>query len=427
NPILLKPSNDTDAQLIVLGRPVGTFSAAAYGSEQIPLLRRVVREAYERLAAQYEVVVIEGAGSPAEVNLRDRDLTNMDVAEMAKAPVLLVGDIDRGGVFAALVGTLELLDPPERDRVQGFIINKFRGDRELLAPGLEFLMARTRKPVFGVIPFDRNLRIPEEDALPERAFANGRRRDASRPQIGVIALPHLSNFTDFDPLAAEPDVDLFYVRDPEEVRLADCLILPGSKSTVEDLLFLRKTGLAQAVTRAAREEKVIVGICGGYQMLGTWIADPDHVESAQDQVRGLGLLQMATRFQREKITHQVRATCVRSGEEVRGYEIHHGVSFPMDGTRPAFEIVERSGQAVRIHDGACDGSGKIWGSNIHGLFDNDAFRRQFLQTVWEARGLAHPVSLRPEWTLEHELDRWADLIRVHLDMTAMYRLLEVKR
>ncbi|MGH7370367.1 MAG: cobyric acid synthase [Candidatus Methylomirabilales bacterium] len=427
NPILLKPSNDTDAQVIVLGRPVGTFSAAAYGSEQIPILRRVVREAYTRLAAQVEVVVIEGAGSPAEMNLRDRDLTNMAVAEMADAPVLLVGDIDRGGVFAAFVGTLELLDPVERDRVQGFIINKFRGDRELLAPGLEFLMARTGKPVFGVIPFDRNLRIPEEDALPERAFANGRRRDASRLQIGVIALPHLSNFTDFDPLAAEPDVNLFYVRDPEEVRLADCLILPGSKSTVEDILFLRKMGLAQAVTRAAREEKVIVGICGGYQMLGTWIADPDHVESAQDQVRGLGLLQMTTRFQKEKITHQVRATCVRSGEEVRGYEIHHGVSFPMDGTRPAFEIVERSGQAVRIHDGACDGSGKIWGSNIHGLFENASFRRQFLQAVWEARGLSHPISVRPKWNLEHELDRWADLVRVHLDMAAIYRLLEAKR
>ncbi|MCI0483423.1 MAG: cobyric acid synthase [candidate division NC10 bacterium] len=427
NPVLLKPSNDTDAQVIVLGRPVGTFSAAAYGSEQIPVLRRVVREVYERLAAQYEVVVIEGAGSPAEVNLRDRDLTNMDVAEMAEAPVLLVGDIDRGGVFAALIGTLELLDPAERERVQGFIINKFRGDRQLLAPGLDFLVARTGKPVFGVIPFDRNLHLPEEDALPEGAFANGRRRDASRLQIGVIALPHLSNFTDFDPLAAEPDVNLFYVRDPEEVRLADCLILPGSKSTVEDLLFLRKMGLAQAVTHAAKEKKVVVGICGGYQMLGTWVADPDHVESTQDQVKGLGLLPVTTRFQKEKITHQVRASCVRSGEEVSGYEIHHGISLYLDGTTPAFEIVERSGQAVQIHDGACDDSGKVWGSNIHGLFNNASFRRRFLQAVWEARGLPHPVSVRPEWNLEHDLDRWADLVRAHLDMAAIYRLLEAKR
>ncbi len=427
NPILLKPSNDTDAQVIVLGRPVGTFSAAAYGSEQIPVLRRVVREAYERLAAQYEVVVIEGAGSPAEVNLRDRDLTNMDVAEMAEAPVLLVGDIDRGGVFAALIGTLELLNPAERDRVQGFIINKFRGDRELLAPGLEFLVARAGKPVFGVIPFDRNLCVPEEDALPERAFANEAPSDSRRPRLGVVLLPHLSNFTDFDPLAAEPDLELRYVADPNEIAGLDGVILPGSKSTVADLDFLRERGLAEAIARAAARGKVVVGICGGYQMLGTWVADPDHVESTQDQVKGLGLLPVTTRFQKEKITHQVRASCVRSGEEVRGYEIHHGVSFPMDGTTPAFEIVERSGQAVQIHDGACDDSGKVWGSNIHGLFNNASFRRRFLQAVWEARGLPHPVSVRPEWNLEHELDRWADLVRAHLDMAAIYRLLEAKR
>jgi len=426
NPILLKPNNDTDAQVIVLGRPVGTFSAAAYGSEQIPVLRRVVREAYTRLAAQVEVVVIEGAGSPAEVNLRDRDLTNMAVAEMADAPVVLVGDIDRGGVFAALVGTLELLDPAERDRVQGFIINKFRGDRELLGPGLEFLMARTGKPVFGVIPFDRNLRLPEEDALPERAFANGRRRDVSRLQIGVIAVPHLSNFTDFDPLAAEPDVNLFYVRDPEEVRLADCLILPGSKSTVEDLLFLRKMGLAQAVTHAAKEEKVIVGICGGYQMLGTVIVDPDHVESGRGDVRGLGLLKVRTRFEKEKITHQVRARCYWTGDEVHGYEIHHGVSLCLDGTMPAFEILERSGQATQTLEGARDGGGRIWGTNIHGLFDNDAFRHRFVADLCERVGRPGPARVRPSWNVDQELDRWAEVLRAHLDVPAIYRLLEGK-
>ena len=427
NPVLLKPSNDTDAQVIVLGRPVGTFSAAAYGRDQIPVLRRVVREAYTRLAAQVEVVVIEGAGSPAEVNLRDRDLTNMDVAEMAEAPVLLVGDIDRGGVFAALLGTLELLESAERERVRGFIINKFRGDRQLLAPGLDFLVARTGKPVFGVVPFDRNLHLPEEDALPEDAPANGRRRHANCLQIGVIALPHLSNFTDFDPLAAEPDVNLFYVRDSEEVRLADCLILPGSKSTVEDLLFLRRMGLAQAVTHAAKEGKVVVGICGGYQMLGAVIADPDHVESGQDTVSGLGLLRMTTRFQKEKVTHQVRATCLRSREEVRGYEIHHGVSFPMGGTTAAFEIVERSGQAVRVHDGACDGSGKVWGSNIHGLFDNDAFRHRFVSDLCERVGRPGPACVRPFWNVDQELDRWTEVLRAHLDVPAIYRLLEAKR
>ncbi|MEE9138870.1 MAG: cobyric acid synthase, partial [candidate division NC10 bacterium] len=217
NPILLKPTNETDAQVIVLGRPTGTFSAVAYGAEQIPALRRVVREAYERLAAEYEVVLIEGAGSPAEVNLRDRDVVNMAVADMADAPVLLVGDIDKGGVFAALVGTLELLEPAERDRVAGFVINKFRGDLTLLAPGLDFVEARTGKRVFGVVPFCRDIRLPEEDALPEH-FTPGTAQENGRGlRIGVVALPHLSNFTDFDPLAAEPDVQLSYIRSPDEM------------------------------------------------------------------------------------------------------------------------------------------------------------------------------------------------------------------
>jgi adenosylcobyric acid synthase len=427
NPILLKPTNETHAQVVVLGRPAGTFSAVAYGVEQIPTIRRVMREAYERLAAQYEVVLIEGAGSPAEVNLRDRDVVNMAVAETADAPVLLVGDIDKGGVFAALVGTLELLEPAERDRVAGFIINKFRGDATLLTPGLDFLATRTGKPVFGVIPFCREIRLPEEDALPEH-FTPGTGREKSRGlRIGIIALPHLSNFTDFDPLAAEPDVDLSYVRDSSEIETLDCLIIPGTKSTAEDLAFLRDRGLAGAIVQAAARGKVVVGICGGYQMLGTSIADPDRVESEQDQVDGLGLLQVTTRFHREKVTHQVRARCRWTGDEVRGYEIHHGLSFPVDGTSPAFEIVERSGQAVRIHDGARDGSGRVWGSNIHGLFENAVFRHRFLRELWEIKGDPGSAGRRQDWNLEHEYDRLADLVRAHLDMPAVYRLLGGKR
>ncbi|MCZ6480127.1 MAG: cobyric acid synthase [Candidatus Methylomirabilales bacterium] len=427
NPILLKPTNETDAQVIVLGRPTGTFSAVAYGAEQIPALRRVVREAYERLAAEYEVVLIEGAGSPAEVNLRDRDVVNMAVADMADAPVLLVGDIDKGGVFAALVGTLELLEPVERDRVAGFVINKFRGDLTLLAPGLDFVEARTGKRVFGVVPFCRDIRLPEEDALPEH-FTPGTAQENGRGlRIGVVALPHLSNFTDFDPLAAEPDVQLSYIRSPDEMAALDCLILPGSKSTAEDLTFLRDRGLADAIKRAAANGKVVVGICGGYQMLGTRIADPDHVESERNQVEGLGLLQVTTRFRREKITHQVRARCQWNECEVTGYEIHHGLSFPVDGAETAFEIVERSGQAVRIQDGAHDGSGRVWGSNIHGLFENASFRHRFLQELWETRGGSRPVSNPQGWDLEREYDRLADLVRAHLDMAAIYRLIEGKR
>ncbi len=427
NPILLKPTNETDAQVIVLGRPTGTFSAVAYGAEQIPALRRVVREAYECLASEYEVIMIEGAGSPAEINLRDRDVVNMAVAEMADAPVLLVGDIDKGGVFAALVGTLELLEPAERDRVAGFVINKFRGDLTLLAPGLDFVSARTGKRVFGVVPFCRDIRLPEEDALPEH-FTPGTARQSGRGlRIGVIALPHLSNFTDFDPLAAEPDVELSYVRDPKEIVALDCLILPGSKSTAEDLVFLHERGLADAIKRTAANRKVVVGICGGYQMLGTLIADPDRVESELDQVEGLGLLEVRTHFRREKITRQVRARCQWNSAEVTGYEIHHGLSFPADGISPAFEIFEQSGQAVRIHDGARDSSGRIWGSNIHGLFENASFRHRVLEELWKMKGRPCPVGPRRAWDLEREYNQLADLVRTHLDMPAIYRLLEGKR
>ena len=427
NPILLKPTNDTDAQVIVLGRPAGTFSAVAYGVEQIPALRRVVREAYERLAAEYEVVLIEGAGSPAEVNLRDRDLVNMAVADMADAPVLLVGDIDKGGVFAAFVGTLELLEAAERDRVAGFVINKFRGDLTLLAPGLDFVAARTGKRVFGVVPFCRDIRLPEEDALPEH-FTPGTAQENGRGlRIGVIALPHLSNFTDFDPLAAEPDVQLSYIRSPDEMAALDCLILPGSKSTAEDLMFLHERGLADGIKRTAANGKVVVGICGGYQMLGTLIADPDRVESELDQVEGLGLLQVRTQFRREKITRQVRARCQWNSAEVTGYEIHHGLSFPADGISPAFEIFEQSGQPVRIHDGARDRNGRIWGSNIHGLFENASFRHRVLEELWKMKGRPCPVGPRRAWDLEREYNQLADLVRTHLDMPAIYRLLEGKR
>jgi adenosylcobyric acid synthase len=347
----------------------------------------------------------------------------MAVAEIADAPVLLVGDIDKGGVFAALVGTVELLEPEERDRVAGFVINKFRGDLTLLAPGLDFLAARTGKPVFGVIPFCRDLRLPEEDALPERLKPGRAETNNHRVRIGVVALPHLSNFTDFDPIAAQPEVTLTFVRGPEEIAESDCLILPGSKSTVADLAYLRERGLADAIRRAAASGKVVVGICGGYQMLGTYIADPDQVESERDHVVGLGLLQVATRFRREKITHQVRARCRWSGDEVTGYEIHHGVSVPLDGTTPAFEVLERSGQPVRISDGARSGNGRIWGSNIHGLFDNTSFRHRFLKELWEAKGLPCPVGIQ-DWNLDREFDRMADLVRTHLDMVAIYQLLE---
>ncbi len=294
NPILLKPSSDTACQVILQGKVEGNYSANAYG-RYVHDAWAAVCDSYQRLARQYEVILIEGAGSPAEVNLKDRDIVNMRTAEMAGAPVLLAADIDKGGVFASLIGTLELLEPHERQRIKGFLINKFRGDVSLLSPGIDFLEKRTGIPVLGVIPYFKDIYIQEEDGVVlENGGCHGMKSAIRNPQsaidIVVLHLPHISNFTDLDALAAEPGVQVRYTREPAELTGADVVVIPGSKNTISDLLYLRETGLEQGVREYAAAGGMVVGICGGYQMLGLTINDPFMIDGDVREADGMGLL-----------------------------------------------------------------------------------------------------------------------------------------
>jgi adenosylcobyric acid synthase len=412
NPVLLKPEADSRSQVVVLGRPWRTLRAASYYRRKEELWP-VVTAALDRLRNSYELVLIEGAGSPVELNLRPLDIVNMAVARHAAAPVLLVADIDRGGIFAQLLGTLSLLEPDERALVRGLIVNKFRGDRALFADGVRILEERGGVPVLGVVPFLPALAVPEEDAVV---------LDATRParadiDIAVIRLPHIANFDDFDPLSAERDVAVRYVQSPRELGTPHAIVLPGTKSTVADLAWLRATGLAEAV-RAAR--CAVVGICGGYQMLGRFVRDPDRVESAVAETEGLGLLPVATTFAAEKATYRAKAR-VRGGPgwlsgaaglDVDGYEIHMGRT---DGGSAWLDITRRNGQATALPDGAVSADGRVWGCYLHGLFANVGLRRAWLDGL---RGRAATRAAR-ETPLGESLDRLADAVEGAMDMAQL--------
>ncbi|HIC04943.1 MAG TPA: cobyric acid synthase [Nitrospirales bacterium] len=427
NPILIKPNTDTSAQVIVMGIPIGDIDAREYGKNRAELMP-VIADAYAQLSKDYDVVIIEGAGSPAEINLRDRDIVNMDVAEMANAPVLLVGDIDNGGVFAWFVGTLQLLSPDERDRVCGFIINKFRGDRDLLQSGLDFLERKTGKKVFGVIPYFRDIAIPEEDSLQGRLKRGVVKKDDVCVRVGILELPHISNFTDFDPLDAEPDVRVQYMSRPEELSGIDALIIPGTKNTIGDLEYLYEFGFAERVCQLALRGATIIGICGGYQMLGQRIEDPHCTESAREAIQGLGLLDVETSLAKEKTTLQVEGMCVLNGTRVHGYEIHHGETILQGRAEPFFTAVRRqdvdcSTPRSHAHDGARTADGKIWGTTIHALFENFAFRRAVIDDLRRAKGLTPRSDATDVWNLDQEYNKLAELVRAHLDLDAVGALL----
>ncbi len=421
NPILLKPGSETGAQVVVRGQAVGTMTARQYLAEA-PRLLQVVRESLDRLRAEYDLVILEGAGSPAEVNLRDSDLGNMRAAALADAPVLLVADIDRGGVFAQLLGTLRLLRPDERKRVRGFVINKFRGDLEILRPGLDFLVRRTGRPVLGVVPFAGDVRLPEEDTLGPRSEV-GRRADRVL-RIDVVRHPHIANFTDMDALEAEPDVLLRYVDRPDG-SLPDALILPGSKTTIPDLVHLKACGLADHIARCVEEGVTVVGICGGFQMLGTRVLDPYRVESGTPAEEGLGYLPAITVMDWRKHTALVRAVHLESGLEVEGYEIHMGCTQHAGDAAPVFRIVERHGMPAEGLEGLAAAGGRVWGTYLHGVFDSGPFRRAFLNRLRAHRGWP-PLPPAGEPSVDATLDRIADLLREHVDMAALARLAGVE-
>ena len=435
NPILIKPEGEARSQIVVMGVPVASMSAVEY-HERKPELQGVIAAALGRLRAQHELVVIEGAGSPAEINLKHRDLVNMHVARLAGAPVLLVGDIDRGGVFASFVGTLALLDPDERDRIAGFVINKFRGDRALLAPGLDDLTRRTGKPVAGVLPYLRQLRIADEDSIELDDRAGRRAPRADELDVVVVRLPRISNHDDAQPLEHEPGVVVRFSDWPDDVRAADLVILPGSKSTAADLAWLRATGLADLLAARAAAGAPVLGICGGCQMLGEVIEDPLAIESPEPRVPGLGLLPLRTRFGASKVTAQVRAQVrapsfltagLAPGAELAGYEIHMGVVEPTTAAPSPLTITHRNGAPIGAPCGVADGAigvgGAVVGTMLHGLFENDALRTGLLAALRHRRGLAEPPPAEGAAAgRRRAYDRLADAVADHLDLDLLWRL-----
>lgn len=424
NPVLLKPSSDHQSQVIFMGKVLANMDARTYHDYKLELLPKI-KEVYSQLEEEFDVVLIEGAGSPAEINLNQRDIVNMGMAKLADAPVLLVADIDKGGVFAAIYGTLALLSDEERERVKGVIINKFRGDLALLQPGIEQIEALTQVPVVGVIPY-LDMTIDSEDSL--ALLGKNRKRDDSKDlDIAVLALKRMSNFTDFQILEQESDVSLRYVMPGDEIGTPDLLILPGSKNTLEDMLLLEKTGRAEEIIQAYANGSSIFGICGGYQLLGETISDPLAMESTLQKVNGLGLLAIDTVMQDEKRTCQVFA---RQGDyELRGYEIHFGESYRKPATAAFASIIDESeSQSVRW-DGAVSLDGRVQGTYLHGIFDNSKWLRSYLNTIRVQKGLEALEVPHLDWSekKEEEYDKLASALRIHLDMDRIYKIMGLEK
>jgi adenosylcobyric acid synthase len=427
NPILLKPEADDRSQVVVSGVARGSYAFAEYRTLRDELLP-IVEASLARLRQAHDVVIIEGAGSPAEINLNDGEIVNMRIARLAEAPVVLAGDIDRGGVFAAFVGTLALLDPPDRERIRAFVINKFRGNRDLLTRGLDQLSELTGRPVLGVVPHIDDVPVAAEDSLD----LDGRHGSADADvDVAVIRLPRIANFDDFEPLAREPRVRVRFVRTPAELAGADLIVLPGSKNTVGDLAWLRATGLAEAIVAAAAAGRPVVGVCGGYQMLGHTLRDPLGVESAAREVSGLGLLPVSTTFEPTKTTVRVSARVAAErgvlagarGVELSAYEIHVGRTERTAGD-PAFTVARRNGVATEHADGAVDARGTVLGTYLHGLFASDGLRRALLTELAGLKGLAADSRWgRPP--SGNRFDRLADVVAGAIDLPLLARLLRV--
>lgn len=423
NPILLKPTTDMGSQVIVQGQVVGNMRAMDYFAkkkEYIP----VIRESYEQLAADHDIIVIEGAGSPAEINLKQDDIVNMGMAKIADAPVLLVGDIDRGGVFAQLIGTVMLLEPEEQARIKGLIVNKFRGDKKILDP-ITMLEERAGKPVLGVVPY-ADVDIEDEDSL---ASSLEETHIQAEIDVAVIRFPRISNFTDMQALSMERDVSVRYVTKPSELGEPDVILLPGTKNTIQDLLWLRESGLEAKITRLAKKGTIVFGICGGYQMLGESLMDPLQTESALGSVRGMGLLPVTTVFEEEK---QLENRAYRIGmlegnfvslsnKKIAGYEIHMGrTEVAGKTTTPIYPFVSDSAGTVLGYT-----AGTVAGSYIHGIFDEIAFREAFIELLYARKGKTRGESehLTLQEYREQQFDKLAQVLRESLDMEKIYEIL----
>ena len=430
NPVLLKPTGNSCSQVILLGKSVGNYSASDYQNKYSQQAWDSVKKSLDHMETHYDILVIEGAGSPAEVNLKKNDIVNMRIAKECQSPVFLIADIDRGGALASIVGTLELLDEEERRLVKGLVINKFRGDITLLEPALTFLEERTGIPVLGVIPYLDQLGIDDEDSVSLQDMPKDSvMRDI---HIAVIQTPKISNFTDFDAFTHEPDVNVRFVQQGDLIGNPDVIILPGSKNTTEDLLYLKHHGYADEIKELADRGTPVIGICGGYQMLGEKVCDPLHVESDKDEVTGLGLLPYITTMQGEKNTYQVEFNCKNlpfldmnfSAENLKGYEIHMGETVLTGSAQSLFNIVRRSNAPVDLQDGFINDKHHVFGTYCHGVFDNDHLRRSVINALRKRKGL-HPLDVKFKYReyKEAEFDRLAAIVRKHFDMKKFYEIL----
>ncbi|PKM58577.1 MAG: cobyric acid synthase CobQ [Firmicutes bacterium HGW-Firmicutes-3] len=410
NPILLKPTSDMGSQVIVNGEVYMNLSASDYYSHKEKLMTEV-KKAYKILDEAYEIIVVEGAGSPAEINLRKNDIVNMGLAEEIDTPVILIGDIDKGGVFASIYGTYMLLSLSEQKRIKGYIINKFRGDVTLLEPGIEMFYERLPIPCLGVIPFE-TINVDDEDSVTERFLS----RNTSPIQIGVVRLPYLSNFTDFTPFELEPDVGVQYISTQEDFEKSDLIILPGSKSTIKDLDYIKSLKMDQWIKEAHGQGKTIIGICGGYQMLGQEIKDPLHVETNRDYIDGIGLLEMTTTMMPNKTTVQSEGEVLNcptglqgKNHKVKGYEIHMGVSTYSKNMRPFLKLNDRL-------DGCMNREGTVYGTYLHGLFDMDSFRHGLLTAIRTKKVMEQQDIMNFAGLKEEAYDHLAKLVKQNLDM-----------
>lgn len=420
NPILLKPNDDTGAQVILMGRPVGNMNVHQY-IQYKPIAFEEAKKAYDALAKEFDVIVLEGAGSPAEVNLKDHDIVNMKMARYAEAPVLLVGDIDRGGVFASFVGTMEVLSEWERKQIAGFVINRFRGKEDLLGPAIEYTRYHTGLPCHGIVPYLHDLGLPEEDSVEFKSGALDGPFRENGIEIAVIDLPHISNFTDFDSLRIEPDVFLRIVRSTNDLNQPDAIILPGSKNVIGDLEYLRQSGLDRKIFDLSDKGRTeVVGLCGGFQMLGQRVDDPYGIESAKKTINGLGLMPISTVMAQQKTLVRTEGTHLPSRLKVRGYEIHHGQT---EGTPLIPLVVREDGQII----GAEARKGNVWGTYLHGIFDADEFRRWFIDRLRVRRNLTAMGKVCAIYDLEPAYERLAEVVRRSLKVDEIYRLIGLRR
>jgi cobyric acid synthase CobQ len=420
NPILLKPNDDTGAQVILMGKPAGNMDVHQYIRYK-PVAFEEAKKAYEGLAKEFDVIVLEGAGSPGEVNLKDHDIVNMKMARYAEAPVLLVGDIDRGGVFASFVGTMEVLSEWERKQMAGFLINRFRGKEDLLGPAIEYTRYHTGLPCLGIVPYLHDLGLPEEDSVEFKSGALDGPFRENGIEIAVIDLPHISNFTDFDSLRIEPDVFLRIVRSTNDLNQPDAIILPGSKNVIGDLEYLRQSGLDRKILDLSNKSQTeVVGVCGGFQMLGQSVEDPYGIESSKKVIDGLGLMPISTVMAPQKTLVRTEGTHLPSRLKVRGYEIHHGQT---EG-RPLIPLVVREdGQTI----GAAAGKGHVWGTYLHGIFDADEFRRWFIDRLRVRRNLTAMGKVCAIYDLEPAYERLAEVVRRSLKIDEIYKLMGLRR